>query len=445
MKFNASRRETGEMTTARVGLAAGSGSLTRRAPSTPSDGCPLPTTLKLRQHEVQVVSGPGGCLAAAWTDDTKLEGIDGWTCGYSVSLDGGRSWSTSRFHKRLDFAATGNPTIAVDTRGVVFAVSMSVQADYSSGVLELAHSTDAGRNWSPWRVIASKPNGIPDRPKLAVGSNGDLHLVFSNVERTGQKLRAFKSTIQAMRSTDRGQTWSEPRTISLGEHRSRWFIDGHQGPAIFTAPNSVLLVSWADYYGNCVHFSSSENSGADFKPPVPVRMRALAGKGVITRLLGLTFGTPATGLAMDVTGRNIVISVHEAHAMGKVLLVGTQNGGQNWSRLAQLSRCGTNASLSFDLKGRLHALWTELCSQRVDTRYAVSSDSGRSFAPSVSLAGGGALVALPRSDAEQEECKVALGSYQSLVIDEADRAFTAWIDLRTGLPAPRLFHSAWKL
>jgi hypothetical protein len=148
---------------------------------------------------------------------------------------------------------------------------------------------------------------------------------------------------------------------------------------------------------------------------------------------------------MDVTGRNIVISVHEAHAMGKVLLVGTQNGGQNWSRLAQLSRCGTNASLSFDLKGRLHALWTELCSQRVDTRYAVSSDSGRSFAPSVSLAGGGALVALPRSDAEQEECKVALGSYQSLVIDEADRAFTAWIDLRTGLPAPRLFHSAWKL
>ena len=43
------------------------------------------------------------------------------------------------------------------------AVSMSVQADYSSGLLELSHSTDAGRNWSPWRVIASKTNGIPER------------------------------------------------------------------------------------------------------------------------------------------------------------------------------------------------------------------------------------------------------------------------------------------
>jgi hypothetical protein len=394
---------------------------------------------------VQVVAGPGGCLAAAWTDDTKLEGIDGWTCGYSVSLDSGRSWSTPLFHKRLDFAVTGNPAIAVDTRGVVFAISMSVQEGYSSGVLEFSHSADAGRMWSPWTVIASKRNGIPDRPKLAVSSNGELNLVFSNVERTGRKLKALKSAIQAMRSTDQGQTWSEPRTISLGEHRSRSFIDGYQGPAIVAAPNCVLLVSWADYYGNRAHFSSSRNSGAEFKPPVSVRLRALPGTGVITWLLGVTFGTPATELAMDATGRNIVISVHEAHAMGNVLLVGSQDGGHNWSRLAQLTERGTNASLSFDSKGRLHAIWTELRSQRVDTRYAVSGDSGRSFAPSVSLAGGGAMVALPRSDAEREECKVALGSYQSLVIDEEDRVFAAWIDLRTGLMVARLFHSTWKL
>jgi hypothetical protein len=191
--------------------------------------------------------------------------------------------------------------------------------------------------------------------------------------------------------------------------------------------------------------SSSHNSGADFKPPVPVRLRTLPGTGLITWLLGVTFGTPATELAMDATSRNIVISVHEAHAMGNVLLVGSQDGGQNWSRLAQLTRCGTNASLSFDSTGRLHAIWTELCSQRVDTRYAVSGDSGRSFAPSVSLAGGGALVPFPKSDAEREECKAVLGSYQSLVIDEEDRVFAAWIDLRMGLMAPRLFHSAWKL
>jgi hypothetical protein len=413
-------------------------------PRPPSDGHLLPASLQLRQHEVQVVSARG-CLAAAWTDDTKLEGTDGWTCSYAVSLDGGSSWSAPLIHKRPDFAVTGNPTIAVDPRDVVFAVSMSAHADYSSGVLELTHSADAGRSWSPWRLIASKPNGIPDRPKLVVGSDGNLHLVFSNVECTGRKLKMLRSTIQAMRSTDQGRTWSEPRTISVGEQRSRWFVDGYQGPAVLAAPNRALLVSWADYYGNRAHFSSSGNSGVDLEAPVSVRLRALPGTGVVTWLLGVTFGTPATELAMDASGRNIVISVHEAHAMGNILLVGSRDGGKSWCRLAQLSRCGTNASLEFDAMGRLHAIWTELCAQRVDTRYAVSSDVGHTFEPAISLAGNGALVALPRSSGEREECEAALGSYQSLVIAEDGKASAVWVDLRNGLTMPRLYQSTWQV
>jgi hypothetical protein len=411
----------------------------------PSDGHLLPVGLKLRQHEVQVVSGPGGCLAAAWTDDTELEGTNGWTCSYAVSLDNGSSWSAPLCRKRPDFAATGNPTIAVGPDGEVFAVSMSAQADYSSGVLELSNSTDSGRSWSPWTMIASKQNGIPDRPKLAVDSNGDLHLVFSSVGRTGRKLKMLKSTIQAIRSTDRGQTWSEPRTISIGVRRSRWFVDGYQGPAVLAASNGVLLASWADYYGNHVHFSSSHNSGADFEAPVSVRLRALPGTGVVTWLLGVTFGTPATELAIDASGRNLVISLHEAHAMGNVLLVGSQDGGNRWSRLAQLTRCGTNASLKFDTAGRLHAIWTELRGRRTNTRYAVSHDLGRTFDPATSLAGNGALVALPRSFRDREECEAALGSYQSLVITDDGEACAVWVDLRDGLTRPRLYQSTWHI
>jgi hypothetical protein len=411
----------------------------------PSDGHLLPASLRLRQHEAQVVSGPGGCLAAAWTDDTKLEGVDGWACSYVVSLDGGRSWSAALCHKRPDFAVTGNPTIAVDARGMVFAVSMSAQADYSSGILELSHSSDAGRSWSSWTAIASKLNGIPDRPKLVAGSNGNLHLVFASVERTGRKLKMLKSTIQALRSIDRGHTWSEPQTISIGERRSRWFVDGYQGPAVLVAPNCALLVSWADYYGNRVHFSSSHNSGADFEAPISVRLRALPGTGIVTWLLGVTFGTPATELAIDASGRNLVISVHEAHAIGNVLLVGSQDGGRKWSRLAQLTRCGTNASLKFDAAGRLHAIWTELRGRRTDTRYAVSHDLGRSFDPAISLAGSGAFVALPRSSREREECEAALGSYQSLVITDDGEACAVWVDLRYGLTMPKLYQSTWQV
>ena len=409
----------------------------------PADGHLLPVDLKLRQHEVQVVSGPGGCLAAAWTDDTKMNGTDGWVCGYSVSLDCGRSWSAPLFHKSFDFPVTANPTIAVDPRGVVFAVAMCVKHDYTSGILELSSSADSGRSWSAWTPIASKHGGIPDRPRLIAATNGGLHLVFSSVEHTGRTLKMLKSTIQLMRSMDHGQTWSEPKTISIREQRSRWFIDGHQGPAIIEAPNGTLLVSWADYYGNGVSFSMSRNAGIDFDPPVWVKLKALPGTGFFTWLLGATFGTPVTELALDATGRNIVISVHEAHAMGEVVLVGSQDRGKTWCRLARLTRRGTNASLKFDAAGRLHAIWTELRDQWVDVLCAISSDLGYTFTDAISLAGNGAPVVLSKSSEEQEECKLALGSYQSLVVGPDGTTSAFWIDLRDGLSRPKLYQSTW--
>jgi BNR repeat-like domain len=405
----------------------------------------MPAQLLVRQHEVQAVAGPGGRVAAAWADDTKTSGMSGWTCGYSVSLDRGRSWSAPLFHRRAGFAVTANPTIAMDPRGVVFGVAMSVEDDYGSGILELSSSTDAGGSWTAWRTLVSKRNGIPDRPKLMAAANGDLHLVFSNIERTGRSLKVLKSTIQHTRSTDHGQTWSEPRTISVGRQRSRWLIDGYQGPAIAEAPNGELLVSWADYYGNGMSFSISRNAGVDFDKPVWVRLKALPGTSVLTWLLGATFGTPVTELAVDATARNLLISVHEAHAMGEIVLVGSQDGGRTWGTRRRLTTCGTNASFAFDSTGRLHLIWTELRDQRVDLLYATSSDFGHSLTTAISLAGNGAPVEVPKSTEDREECKAALGSYQSLVIDGDGTASAFWVDLRKGLANPSLYQSTWQV
>src|SRR5262245_55409733 len=128
----------------------------------PEDGHPFPARLYVRQHEVQAVAGRAGCLAAAWTDDTMTSGMSGWTCGFSVSLDRGRSWSPPLFRKHPDFAVTANPTIAINSSGVVFAIAMAVDADYRRGVLECARSTDSGGSWTPWRTVVSGNNCIPD-------------------------------------------------------------------------------------------------------------------------------------------------------------------------------------------------------------------------------------------------------------------------------------------
>ena len=189
----------------------------------------------------------------------------------------------------------------------------------------------------------------------------------------------------------------------------------------------------------------SRDAGIDFDPPVWVRLKALPGPSFLAWLLGATFGTPATELALDATGRNIVISVHEAHAMWQVLLVGSQDRGKTWCRMARLARRGTNASLKFDSTGRLHAIWTELRDQRVDVLYAISSDFGHTFTPAISLAGNGAPVVLSKSSEEQEERTFALGSYQSLVIGADGTASAFWVDLRNGLCRPRLYQSTWQV
>jgi hypothetical protein len=412
-------------------------------PRPPEDGHPLPARMHLRQHEVQAVAGVRN-LAVTWTDDAKMTGLSGWTCGYSVSLDNGRTWSEPLFHKRPDFAVTANPSIAVGPDGVVFGVAMSADEDYGRGMLELSSSADSGASWTAWKTLLSRQDGIPDRPKLMAATSGDLHLVFSSVERTRRSVKVLKSTIQHMRSVDHGRSWSTPQTISVGMRRSRWFIDGFQGPAIAETPRNHLLVSWADYYGNGSSVSMSSTAGADFDPPVWLKLKRLPGRSLRTLLLGAAFGTPVTELAVDKTGRNFVISVHEAHTMGEVILAGSQDGGRTWSRRARLTSSGTNAALAFDAAGRLHVIWTELRDEWVDVVYAVSPDYGQTFTKPISLAGGGARIALPQTSEERAECEAALGSYQSLVVGDGT-ASAFWIDVRDGLSRPRLFQSTWQV
>jgi hypothetical protein len=421
---------------------------TDRAPSAadrpPPDGRPFPVPLKRRQHEVELAAGAGGLLAAAWTDDAGSEGVRDWCCGFAVSTDGGATWSEPVWRKHPGFAVSGNPTIAVDAAGCVHAVAMSAAEDYGAGVLEAARSEDGGRSWSPWQTVIARSGGFPDRPRLAIGRGGELVLVHAAVSRTGGRLKALRAAIEALTSADRGAHWAGPERVSPRPRRSRWFIDGCQGAAVLAVPGGGLLVSWADYFGNHAHVAARAAGAAVFGAPRALRLQTVPGRGLLSALLGASYGTPATSLAADPRGSRVALAVHEAHAMAPILLFGSRDGGREWSRLGRLSVRGTNPALAFDRAGRLHALWTELDGRRIDTRYAMAEDPFGGFAPALSLAGGGAEIALPRTEAERRECEIALGSYQSLVVTTAGRLVAAWVDLREGLPRPRLYCSAWQ-
>jgi hypothetical protein len=67
-----------------------------------------------------------------------------------VSLDDGQTWSQPLSFKREGHELSGNPVIAIDSSGKIYALCMSVNEGYGGGSLDLAISADHGQTWSDW-------------------------------------------------------------------------------------------------------------------------------------------------------------------------------------------------------------------------------------------------------------------------------------------------------
>ena len=150
-------------------------------PKPPDDGHPLGVALKARQHRVQVVAGPES-LSRCSVDRRRstCAASGGWTCGFSLSFDDGQSWNIHHYSTSISTTAvTGNPTIAIDSRGVVFAVAMCAEeGNHGRGILQLCTTSgcrsDLGR---PWRtILAPNTTAFPIGLGVVVTKNRDLHL-----------------------------------------------------------------------------------------------------------------------------------------------------------------------------------------------------------------------------------------------------------------------------
>jgi hypothetical protein len=142
-----------------------------------------------------------GTLYAAWTE---YEG----TLWLSRSTDGGR-----RFSKPLRVAAGDHvgpargPSLAAGAGGTVY-VAWSVGDDPAADI-HVARSDDHGRSFGPPPVGLESP-GHADAPKLALGREGTLHVVWGESP-TG--LRGRYRILYTL-STDGGRRFDGPRAIS---------------------------------------------------------------------------------------------------------------------------------------------------------------------------------------------------------------------------------------
>jgi hypothetical protein len=139
---------------------------------------------------------------------TAEEGID-----YTRSIDGGDSWSDPI---QLDIPRVGDvetPRLAVDRLDNVYAVwsdlEVSIGGKDPMGIgVSFSYSTDGGESWSTPKQVVAGDEGY-EWPQVGVDSAGIIHVVWRYRD-------PIVGTVGYVRSSDRGESWSEVENLRLG-------------------------------------------------------------------------------------------------------------------------------------------------------------------------------------------------------------------------------------
>lgn len=201
--------------------------------------------------------GPGGRVYAAWTEyEGRLR--------VSRSGDGGASFAEP-VHVAGDHARPARaPALAVGADGRVH-LAWTVGEDPAADI-HVAVSTDGGRSFGAPR-IAAPSGGHSDAPRIAVDSQGRLHLVY------GESLAGApgRYRIRYVRRDAGGDRFSDPQTIAAPDAGA----ESLNFPEIAVDGADRLYVLWKRFpdrrhYGRGLGFAVSHDGGESFAAPETV-------------------------------------------------------------------------------------------------------------------------------------------------------------------------------
>jgi len=131
----------------------------------------------------------------------------------AVSLDGGTTWQQVPIPLTTcsggPFLATGDPWLSFAPNGHLYAVSVAGDS-LANRTIAVNKSTDGGLHWSAPVVVSDASDTVPDHPSLTADPL-DARFVYAIWQRGDN--RKNLSSVMFARTTDGGQTWEPARTI----------------------------------------------------------------------------------------------------------------------------------------------------------------------------------------------------------------------------------------
>jgi len=251
-----------------------------------------------------------------------------------------------------------SPRVDVDSTGAINVV-WGDTTDGGKKVMFL-RSTDDGTTFSEPLDI-SRSSGQAFEPEIAIDSNDAINVVWED-SATGQNAIMFS------RSTDGGETFSEPLQVSTGDSLA---TEAH----INIDSSNHLHIVWieATEDDSQAFYSQSTDGGETFSAPLNLsdnRSRNVH-KAIVTT-----------------TGDTVYVAYHsEGGARRQVFLVKSENAGSSFSEPEQVSRADNNKgrahspAMVADSTGRLHLVWIDssIVGNEEGVLFYSNTRNGRSF------------------------------------------------------------------
>jgi hypothetical protein len=284
----------------------------RTRPSSLAGGAATPTIVNdptgelvgTCQSEVSIASY-GNFVVAAWNDGIGIYDDPATdTQGFGYSIDGGATWVDGGIPPTANVGTwNSDPVVVVNEKtGAFYFAALCNVSDSENGIGVVKGTFCGGTfSWGTPTLAISVDNSVAtlDKNWMAVDSlTGNLYVSYSYFDVVGSQV--VSDQIQIVRSTDDGQTWSSPRTLS--DPGDAGFVQGSRpavGPAgeVYVVWHAVGQTSGCDF----LRVRKSIDGGATFGSEVTadcVYSNFGSGAPGFDRGLGITF----PGIAVDRSG-----------------------------------------------------------------------------------------------------------------------------------------------
>jgi hypothetical protein len=167
-----------------------------------------------------------------------------------VTHDGGATWTNVPLpgvHEEFGgtYQAVGDPVVAWDPDGsAVYYTNITfnrTETAFHSGVasgISISRSEDGGDTWETFFVVEDDdPSIFHDKEWMAVAPNGDVYVAWARFRfGRGGPFGYLESPIVISKSTDGGESWTDPQVISAGPYT--------QFATPVVAPDGTVYVSY---------------------------------------------------------------------------------------------------------------------------------------------------------------------------------------------------------